>query len=674
MHVLAVSLVCAALLAAAPAHAGWREAGPERGHVIDGTACDSGAWVSTRAGVLRSGPGLERWERDPRFPRDTRQLTVSEDERLWASTGPSIWRAGDGAGEVYQVAAGSMVTELVALAAGGVVAVVRGQEQGVLALLPGEGGVLEPVWSLREHDPWALVSHDESVWVATIDGGLWVSRDGARSFDRDRSDRVDALGVVAGRVLAALADGTVLAPEGDRVLGSLPGGRFVAIADDDGVPLLVSTGGGPGLASVLRLVDGAAVPVDLGAFVDEVGLLTPTRAWTLPGRGVLLGTFREGPIHIRGGRASAARAGFRAGMTGGAAISADGSLVLALMGTGTYVSDDGGETWVQEEGGDAPVTDAVEVLALDTRVAVIDFDGLTVRAAEGGWQRWSYPSGLQPGQNQGLLDLAPGPEGSTWAVDAQRGLWQHRDGTWRRCSAAGVVAVDGDGAQTWALGDLGVQLLESCDREPAEAWPGAGRLSGAAAGALAMPWVAVGGALWRDGERIAALPPGQIASIEGQPERVALAYEDGTIVRCFEDGCRSDADSPPNPVRALGWTGDGRLWVAERRGTMLIEDDVGRVEAWHLPGGSPVPDGSLLRLEAPPWLQIQRPQPPGVGPPAQQGQPRPGPPIPGNPAPRPALKPAPEGGHAVPWTLIAGALALAVLGALGFGVWRRRSG
>ena len=676
------TLMAWVLLAPYAAMAGWQDLGPERGHVIDAAASADTVWVSTRAGVMRAAGAMDAWERDARFPRDTRQLAVAVDGQPWASPGQSIWRAGDGAERVQALGSGSLVVDLVPAPDGGVVALVRGDERGVLALLPRDAGGHEAVWGLRERDPWAAASTSERVWVATVDGELWVSDDAARSFDEhDAPAPVDAGGGGGGRPVAARADGRVGDLASGDELGAMPGARFVAIADDGGAPLLVSTGGAPGLASVVRLVDGAAVPVDLAAFEDTIGMLTPTRAWTVPGHGSVLGTFREGPIHIDGGIARAARDGFRATMTGGAAMNSAGELLLALMGTGSYLSPDDGDSWQQEEGGDAPVTDAVEVLALGERFAVLDFDGLTVRSPDGVWTRWPYPGELQPGQNQGLVDLAPGPDGSTWAIDANGGVWQHASGAWRRCAASGAIELDGDGERTWLLGRTGLRELGACEQQPGEAWSGSATLHSTGTDGLALPWAAVGGVVWKDGERIAQLPLPRVAAIGGSADRVLVALEDGAVLGCDDAGCTPAAENAPAYIRALGWTADDRVWAAERRGTLLVSGGQTSPAGWHLPGGEPVPDGQLMRLEAPHWLAIQQPHPPGGHGPAAGGPPGPhagppgghphGPPHPGGEPPTPPQPPAePQDGPGW-WLPVVALLGVALIGALGW-AWARR--
>jgi hypothetical protein len=661
-------LCCCMILLPWSASAGWQEVGPERGHVIDAAASAESVWVSSRAGVLRASLDMASWGRDPRFPRDTRQIAASPGGALWATPGQSIWRAGDGAEQLHRLDAGSLAVELVPLGERGVLALVRGAQPGVLALLPAADGAMEAVWSLRGEDPWAALADGAEVWVATVDGGLWKSDDGARSFEReDRDLAVDALGLVAGQALAATAEGGILDLRRGRSVGAAPGHRFVAIADDGGLPLLVSTGGGPGQSSVLRLEGGDPVPVELSAFQDDIGLLTPTRAWSLPGQGALLGTFREGPIHIQGGKASLARDGFRAGVTGGAAMDDAGRLLVAMMGTGTYVSDDDGETWRQEEGGDAPVTDAVEVIALGSRFAVLDFEGLTVQDRAGTWHRWPYPQGLQPGQHQGIVDLAQAGDDATWGLDAQGGLWRFHGGSWARCTGGGGVAIDSDGARGWMLG-RGVRLLGACDREPSAAWPGSPALPGTDQGALALPWVVAGGALWRDGQRVTQLAPGRVAAMAGRRDDALIAYESGAVLACDAGGCERLDPPLPSAVRALGWTSDGRVWAAEQRGTVLVSGGSTSPAAWYLPGGGSVPDGSLFRLEAPHWLRIQQP-----GPPVGHGQPGAG--APGQaqaaPAPQPsAAEPASPARGSILW-LLSGVVVVVVGAGLLLRRWRR---
>ena len=57
----------------------WVPVGPERGHVLDADVSDKEVVVATRVGVMRADPGLERWERDTRFPFDTKRVTLWDD-------------------------------------------------------------------------------------------------------------------------------------------------------------------------------------------------------------------------------------------------------------------------------------------------------------------------------------------------------------------------------------------------------------------------------------------------------------------------------------------------------------------------------------------------------------------------------------------------------------------
>ena len=68
----------------------WVPVGPERGHVLDADVSDKEVVVATRVGVMRADPGLERWERDTRFPFDTKRVTLWDDG-AWGAPPGQLW-------------------------------------------------------------------------------------------------------------------------------------------------------------------------------------------------------------------------------------------------------------------------------------------------------------------------------------------------------------------------------------------------------------------------------------------------------------------------------------------------------------------------------------------------------------------------------------------------------
>ena len=58
----------------------WNIAGPERGHVLDVDVASHEILLTTRVGVMKSTPALDSWERDARFPPDTKRVAT------WSTT------------------------------------------------------------------------------------------------------------------------------------------------------------------------------------------------------------------------------------------------------------------------------------------------------------------------------------------------------------------------------------------------------------------------------------------------------------------------------------------------------------------------------------------------------------------------------------------------------------
>ena len=62
----------------------WQISGPERGHVLDADVGEHEILVTTRVGVMRADPKIMLWERDPRFPPETKRVSVWK-KGAWAA-------------------------------------------------------------------------------------------------------------------------------------------------------------------------------------------------------------------------------------------------------------------------------------------------------------------------------------------------------------------------------------------------------------------------------------------------------------------------------------------------------------------------------------------------------------------------------------------------------------
>ena len=54
----------------------WSIVGPERGHVLDVDVGSHEILLTTRVGVMKTTPDMDSWERDARFPPDTKRVAT----------------------------------------------------------------------------------------------------------------------------------------------------------------------------------------------------------------------------------------------------------------------------------------------------------------------------------------------------------------------------------------------------------------------------------------------------------------------------------------------------------------------------------------------------------------------------------------------------------------------
>ena len=238
-----------AAAAAAPAHAaaplctdpslpGWTAAGPERGHVMGAAVGTREAAVTTRAGVLTAPADLSRWRRDPRFPPQTRVLAYGPDDRVWASTPGHLWHIDDSA-RIVALWERSLAVSLAPDGPDTVYAAVRGEQAGLYRV---QGAQVTRI--LGGVDPWQVLVHDGAIWLATLDQGIWHAARVDAPLTRLRDDTATALGWVAGAPLAATQAGTLLDLRTGETVARMSGGWASAIAETDGLPLLVLAAAG----------------------------------------------------------------------------------------------------------------------------------------------------------------------------------------------------------------------------------------------------------------------------------------------------------------------------------------------------------------------------------------------------------------------------------------------
>ena len=671
-----------ALTAFAYALPGWIEAGPERGHVIDVAVAAGQVFVATRVGVMRAAPTLDHWERDSRFPVDVQRIVAQSNALRWAVTSSAAWPVTDEVfGTPISLPTGGTVDAL-ATPAGDLLVAIRGgaDGQGVWRLREGEA----PSLALGGVDPWALAGSGNDVWLGTLGDGLRVSHDGGSTWD---------VSIPTGEVSALLVDdGEIWAGWSDGRLTRGPSATVACMAGD-GPPYAIAR-----VAGAIRfLVDGAfgtRPELDTcadGGAVSRVNLLTPddepvtrfpTGLWSLDADHALLGDFRQGPFLVTRDGVSLKRSNFRATITAKGVVDGEGRVILALMGTGTYIG--GPEGWgpvSRELGPNRPVSDAVDVVTDGDRLIIADFEGLSIRTGE----VWTREPGVAldgAGRQNGLIELAPGPAGALIGRDFNGALWEQHPGGWRTCATGSVVRMAGEADHLILTTAKGFRRLDSCDEPAAEAWPGL-VVRGVLGARTDGHWLATPDGLYRDGAPIAAQHFGLVSALAGRGDSVLVATHEKIVYLCTPAGCAAATARLPGPVNTIGWLPNDRIFATEAEGTLLVAEGSSSVSSFHVGGlhtvargklgptirlmGGPAP-GSILNV--PPWRQIGR-----AG--GTTGQPPDGEILPSNavsaasPVSATGAHPQPTAG-AVPWLPIVAVGAIGTL-LLGLVVFRGRS-
>ncbi len=585
----ALTLLLAASAQAVPA-TGWIPFGPERGHVVDAAVGERRVSVATRVEVLTADPALTGWERDPRFPPDTRRLVYGPDGTGWAATPGQLWRVKRDAELVAALGDGSHAVDLAVTGDGTLIAAVRGQARGIWRVQWSKDGVVTERL-LEDVDPWCVIARGDQVWVGTVDSGLWSSDDDGRDFDRVLAGvGVSALAWVDDAPWAALTDGRIVTGARGKELARFEQGWATSMAQAG--DRVLATAEGPGhVPPLVTIQDGQVSVRTIPDLEPGTSLARPTGVWDLAGDAVLMGTFRLGPLQVGAETMAPARTGFRSGVIGGAAASPDGKLLAALMGTGVYERQPDG-SWRVQSGSGGPVTDAVNVEDLVTGTAVLDFEGVAWRGQSGRWSRLKGVEVSHTGRRNALVDVAVDGGGVWWAVDVKGALYQATSSGWKPCKAPKLTRLDGHGASMVAAGTQSYLHPVDCavSPEPALAQvrvsPPDSRVVG--------PWLAAPGQLIRDGVRVATLPAAPVLAVAARGDELLVASADGTLTQCTVSGCKAAGPPTREPVAAVGWLPDGRIWLAEARGTLLVS------------GGDQVPEPrSAVALHDRPQVEIQ---------------------------------------------------------------------
>ncbi len=577
----------------------WVEMGPERGHVLDMAVGPGRISAATRAGVLSTTSDLGNWNRDPAFPPEVRRLAYCPDGSARAATLGRLWTVDiDEARASVMVDLGDATTavDLLCTRSGTTIAALRGRNPGLMRVASGL-----PSMVVSAVDPWTLESQGTSIWLGTLDSGLWRSDDDGLSFDKVMDDSpISALGMSENGLWLGTGDGRIQHPESPGAIARVAGAVVTSMSPFSGGMLLAVRDLNSQRDTLYTLAGSNLRALYMGPVDHDSPSITITGTWSLPGQGVLVGSFRRGPLLFDGQSLSPRRNGFRATITGDAAVDSRGRILLALMGTGVYLSSDDARTWLPQHGRGGPVTDSVAVAVTSDGFLVADFEGLVHLGSDQKWQRHSFPSSPEAGRRMELSDVAVDRKGRWWALDRRGGLWLvDPAGNWTKCRTKGGLSLEGSGPHLLLATGRGLLQAGECQESWAPispTWeegyrPRASRADGG--------WVAVPGSLWKEGTMVSSLPRGSVAAMQGNARGCVLAMADGAVLDCAQ-GCSPMPVLPERPV-ALGRFNDGRLWAAESRGTFLLSGQGEPPSSWSALKVSLASPTDLVSLERAPW-------------------------------------------------------------------------
>ena len=596
---------------------GWEAIGPERGHVIDTAVGDGQVLVATRVGVMAAEFDREEvgtWRREPRFPVNTRRIEPGVDGTWWCSASNAVWHISDRGTTCVPLVDESYPVDIAVMNDGSAIVAVRGQSSGVIRA--GADGTT-PVTLLSEVDPWCVVARGEQVWVGTLGQGMWVSDDGGWSFSETRPGAcITALEFVGQTLLMGLRDGSVVDVIESRTIGTVEPGWATGFAQvDEGVLLVLSAS--PNRPESLSLWDGASFSTFPPPRVDnDPTHLNITGLWPLNDTSVLVGTFRRGPLAYENGVFRPVRSGFRASNLRGAVRRGDG-LMVAMMGTGVYLSDATGDNWRGQHRYPGPVTDTLALSSDGDAVIAVDFEGVTRLDATGGWTRFGGVHDPAAPTPNGLTDVRVDGEGRWWGLTKSRRLMLLVEGGWQECSDRGARRLDGNGEHLLLLTNQGFFTLDSCSARGKRVWPDVPMPQTLEDARADEGWLAVPGALYRSGALFAVLPQGRIGAIAGRDDE-ALVVVLGSVLSCRQGLCVEVGVPFGEPSTGVGWLEDGRAWYTEAGGTVWASGGRETPARWSSvvqPANLSVTPWSILRV---PWsmegVQERVPDPhPGGG-------------------------------------------------------------
>lgn len=593
----------------------WQIIGPQRGHVLDVDISREEMLVSTRVGVMRSDKYDIVWTRDDRFPPDTKVLSnwSNEDSSgAWASVPTQLWEipavGSTDSMRLVQSFSQSVITDLDARDDGVLFFGLRGKTKGLWRVEP--NGV--PKMVIPNVEPWVILAEDRNVWVGTIEHGLWASEQG-QPFVQMTTGSVSAIEKVGDSVWFSVPSGEIYDVHSQQEIVKIQDGFASHIADignGDALLTIVSPSRKAHPFQVLHtsfFSDATVEAITKLQVDDDSGYIGFTGAWSMHDGSALVGSFRRGPLLWANNELRTEREGFYATVSAGAAMDAQGRVAMAFMGTGVYLYQDGKIVPHPTEG---PVTDSVGVRSVLGEIVVVDFEGINILAEDGSWvQLEGLPDNTKRIRNS-LRDVTKTDANTWWGIDHYGKLWKKytEEKSWQPCISAQGIRFAGDGQDALVVTKTGFTKL-LCDRveyihtqieNPADskAWGN---------------WVATAGALFYDGQPIAELPKAKVDSLvldtQGLDEGVLVSLYQEKPLRCTKNGCTEIAPALQEPIIQMGRLLDGRVWVLEEKGSLLVDDGSEWVPpSWYEFTEHRVWYTSFMQLYVNPWMGMVNPQ------------------------------------------------------------------
>lgn len=571
----------------------WQISGPERGHVVDADVGENEVLVTTRVGVMRADAQLTLWERDSRFPPETKRVAVWE-KGAWAAPPTQLWEIReDDSMHLIKEFQKSIITDLDARTDGVVFIGLRGVQKGLWRVEPG-GRTIEISSKI---EPWAILVDGRDIWVGTLADGLWSSENG-QPFSQVSTGSVTAIERVGARIWVGYSDGQIIDAHTQAVVGKIEDGFATKIAALGRKKAFLTVASPPRKAHPFQILDSGNLRNIGEVQVDEdAGFVGGTGAWSLRDGTAMVGTFRRGPLRWNG-ELKPDRNGFQAMVSTGAAIDQYGQLVMAFMGTGVYRWKDG---VIYPHDPEGPVTDSIVVRSILGEVVVLDFEGIKILQEDGSWEGMSGREDSKQQIRNLFRDIGRTQDGTWWAWDSQGDLWsrtaEDKGEKWTQCILKMGKRVDGDGSDLLLVGKTGY-FQPSCSQQQYKHQKQMNVLESKGWG----DWLASDSTLWYQNKKIANVPEGKIDTMVKDGKGVLVSVREKALLYCEKD-CEEVAPAIAEPLIALGRLPDGRIWALEESGSLLIDDGTEEVPPkWHQFTEHRVKFNSVMQYYSDPWI------------------------------------------------------------------------